>query len=351
MLLTTGKRAVGLVRQAILPTPFPGISSYLRRLGLMAALLPVLFVTQLINGVGLLLDEILFPGYRRVAIRQPVLVLGVPRSGTTFMHRLLAADPGCTTFSTWECLFAPSIVQRRFWHRLAAVDSLIGRPCGRLLAALERRMLAHTGGVHPTGLFEPEEDYWCFMPVLCCFILVLPFPEADWLWRMARFDRDMPARERARHLRWYRNCLRRHLYFHGEDKRLVSKNASFAGMAASLVEEFPDCRLVICERERESVIRSQFRSLEGAMRWCAIARDDQRFRERLLGCIDFYYANLERAAAALEPERLVRVPLERLSADPRGIVREIGRRFGFGPARAVDGVIAANEAERGLTSA
>jgi hypothetical protein len=69
----------------------------------------------------------LFPAFRRQQIRQPVFVLGVPRSGTTFLHRALAADAAFTTTRTWELLFAPSLCQRYLIRGLIAVDSSWGR--------------------------------------------------------------------------------------------------------------------------------------------------------------------------------------------------------------------------------
>lgn len=351
MLLITGARFLRLICQTFLPSPFPGFSLYVRRVAVLLLVLPVLGISQLINWLGLLLDELVFRSYRQVEIREPVFVLGVPRSGTTFMHRLLAAREDHTTFSTWECLFAPSVSQRYFWHGLARVDRLLGQPLGRLLRMIETRLLASTSDVHPTGLFEPEEDYFTLMPLLSCFILVLPFPEAGWLWRMASFDRDLPEHERKAYMRWYRRCLQRHLHFHGSNKRLLSKNASFAGMVGSMVEHFPDCRIVICQRDRASVIKSQFRSLAAGMKIFAIADNDERFRRRLLDCIAFYYANLDRVAASLPPERLQQVVLEDLSQDTRSVINEICTRFRLEKSARVESAIHAYESERSMAHA
>lgn len=351
MLLITGTRFIRLICQTILPSPFPGFSLYLRRIAVLLVLVPLLGISQLVNWLCLLLDELIYPAYRKVEIREPVFVLGTPRSGTTFMHRLLAASEDLTSFSTWECLFAPSICQRQLLHALARLDRLLGRPAARLLALIEARLLASTADVHPTGLFEPEEDYFCFMPLLSCFILILPFPEADWLWRMASFDRDLSPRERNAAMRWYRRCLQRHLWFHGTGKRLLSKNASFAGMAGSIAEHFPDCRIVVCQRDRESVIESQFRSLAPGMKLFAIPESDARFRRRLLDCIEFYYANLNRLAANLPAERLERVPLPELSENTRAVIDTISRKFRLRESADVNNAIHAYEAERSMVHA
>lgn len=346
MLLKTAWRLFSLLRQAILPRPFPGVARYLYRLAVLAIFLPLLVATQLIHSLGFLLDEVLFRGYRKVEIYAPVFVIGVPRSGTTFLHRLLASDSRYTTFSTWECLFAPSISQRYFWRGVGAVDRRIGRPLRRLLAWIERRAFAWMDDVHPVRLDSPEEDYLAFMPLLCCFILVVPFPEADWVWRMGRFDRDVPPRERDVLIGWYRLCLQKHLYFHGRDKTLLSKNASFAGMAGSLAMAFPDSRIVVCDRDSVQVVASQFNAVSDGLRLFGVAADDPRFRRRLLDCLAFYYENLARLTSATAPERWFRVSLWDLSRDTRSVIERLCRHFGTGMSPELEAAIAEYEQRR-----
>jgi hypothetical protein len=323
MLFVTAVRVLDLVRQVLLPSPFPGFLRYLQRLAVFALFLPLFLLLQLLHWIGFALDEVLFRSYRKVRIDKPVFVLGVPRSGTTFMHRLLAHHEEFATFSTWECFLAPSIAERYFWLGLARLDRVVGRPFARLLAWLERRLFGWLDDVHPMSLSAPEEDYLALLPVLSCFILVVPFPGADWLWRLGHFDRDASEEERRRLLRWYRRCLQKHLYVHGSDKRLLSKNASFGGMAGSLVDEFPDCRLVICERDALAVIRSQFNSLRAGMRLFAIPETDEVFRYKLLDCLKFYYENLDRVGANHGEGRVYRVPLWALSNTPRDVMTEL----------------------------
>lgn len=41
------------------------------------------------------------PGHADVAIEQPIFVTGLPRTGTTALHRLLTADPACQGLEVW----------------------------------------------------------------------------------------------------------------------------------------------------------------------------------------------------------------------------------------------------------
>ncbi|MEM6704121.1 MAG: sulfotransferase, partial [Acidobacteriota bacterium] len=44
---------------------------------------------QCVHWLGFLLDELFYRGYRRVRIERPLFILGLPRSGTTHLHRTL----------------------------------------------------------------------------------------------------------------------------------------------------------------------------------------------------------------------------------------------------------------------
>ena len=297
-----------------------GIWLGLRRRLILLGFIPPFALLQLLHWTGFLLDEILFPGYRRVPIREPLFVLGVPRSGTTHLHRVLAQDDRFTTFSTWECLFAPSVTERRIWLGLGRLDRRVGRPLGRLVHWLERLAFGGLDGVHPMTLKDPEEDYFALMPVLATFILVLPFPRDALLWRMGTFDRDMPEPARSRLLAFYRGCLQRHLYVHGTDKRLLSKNAAFAPLAGSLRTLFPDARFLVCLREPAQTLPSQLSSLEVGVRLFGVLQVLPDFAARMARQLGYYYRNLDEALGDVPESRCAWVTMDALKADLVGAV-------------------------------
>lgn len=262
------------------------------RFALMLLFLPAFGLVQLTHWIGFALDEVLFRGYRRVAIRAPVFVTGVPRSGTTMLHRTLADDEQYTTMATWECLFAPSVTQRKLVRAIAAVDARLGAPLGKLIGWIERRAFAGLADVHGTSLTDAEEDYFVFMPILRCFILVVPFPYAPWVWNMGRFDERVASAERARIMRYYAGCIRRHLYVHGAHRRYLCKNASFAPLLGSLAATFPDARFVFCVRDPLEVVPSQLSSLREGMALFGNDPYDEAFRDRMIGLLLHYYEQL-----------------------------------------------------------
>ena len=241
-----------------------------RRLVVLSLLAPLFFVLQALHWTGFLLDALLFPAYRRVLLRRPVFISGIPRSGTTFVHRSLASGLiGFTTFSTWEALFAPSITERMLLRFAARADRLIGSPGRKALAWGTRRLTANDA-LHPIRLDEGEEDYLALLPVAACFILILLFPASPATWRLARLDQWAP-RDRDVLLEYYHRCLQRHLFFHGQNKTLLSKNAAFASWLPYLHARYTDARFLVCVRPPAEALLSNLSSLKPALEGCGTA--------------------------------------------------------------------------------
>lgn len=237
----------------------------LRRAAVLLLGMPLFLLVQLIHAVCLLLDELLFPGYRKVVIKQPLFVTGIPRSGTTFLHRTLAVDhERYTTLTTWEALLAPSIVQRKIIHALAWLDQCLGGPGQRGVNALTRRLAGGLDDIHEVGLEAAEEDYLALLPVAGCFIMLLAFPAALGLQQLGHLDQQMPPARRKRLLSFYYSCLQRHLYVDGGQRRLLSKNAAFGSWLEGLYALCPDGRFIICAREPLAALNSQISSIESA---------------------------------------------------------------------------------------
>ena len=71
---------------------------------------PVLLI---INRIFLFLDYILVPEFEKAKVKEPVFIMGVNRSGTTFFHKLLAKSNQFSTSKTWD-LIIPSLSLRKF---------------------------------------------------------------------------------------------------------------------------------------------------------------------------------------------------------------------------------------------
>jgi hypothetical protein len=127
----------------------------------------------------------------------------------------------------------------------------LGRFDRRFLGgAIERRVRAYdekTYGpsrhIHPTGIFETEEDDQ---------VLFYSMAAGFWITKMPYMgDLDFyyvdrwPERKKRRMMRFYADCIRRQLYLNGRHRTHLSKNPVFPGRLATLLETFPDARIVI----------------------------------------------------------------------------------------------------------
>ncbi len=270
---------------------------------LVLAVFPAFLALQLFHGACLLLDHLLFPGFRRIELRRPVFVLGVPRSGTTFLHRKLAQDPAFTAPRTWEVLLAPALCQRYLLTALARIDGLLERPCGRLLDWVVKRTAGGLASIHSIGLTAAEEDYLALLPAGGCFFVHMLFPQASAFLDLASLDRLPPARRR-RLLDHYHGLMQRQVYFHG-GKQLLSKNAAFAGWTRALRERYPDACLVLCIREPGAALISQLTSLAGARKIFAAYPRDADLQHTFLRLFEDWWNTLDSCARSLSPAPLV----------------------------------------------
>lgn len=292
---------------------------------------PAWLALQAVHWIGFLLDDVFFRGYRKVDIREPLFVVGMPRSGTTFLQRVLAEDrQRHTTLRLWELLLAPSVTERKIWLGLGRLDAAVGRPARRLIDGLQGALFRFMDEVHPVRLEDPEEDYLLLLPVFACFLLVVPFPYYEPVWQLARFD-ELPRRKRTALVAFYRSCLQRHLYATGEGRAVLSKNPSFTPMLGSLVEAFPDARFVVCVRDPREAVPSQLSSLRSGARLFGWDVSEPRIRDRF---VEMLSGHLEHALAQrrqMPDNRCVFVELPNLSGDVPGTVLGIYERFGWTP--------------------
>lgn len=302
-----------------------------RRLLVLLLLLPPFVALQLCHWLGFVLDDLLVPEYRDTEVRAPLFVVGLPRSGTTTLHRVLALDDRrFTTLRLWQLVFAPSITERRIVEFVARIDAAVGRPGRRVVAWLEALATGWFADVHPVSLADAEEDYLFWLPAWASFILVLVAPHDERLWELATLDRTDPPRA-DRLVAFYRRCVQRHLWLEGDGRTLLSKNPSFSPVVKALDRAFPDCHFVACFREPEKAVASQLSSLEDAARILGWRVGDPLYRDRILATLRYYGEHLVAELPALPPERHTFTFLSRMASDMDGTVAAIYARFGWTP--------------------
>ena len=296
----------------------------MKRILKLAFLLPVFLIGEILNHAGFLLDEILFPSYRRIPVKDPVFIAGMPRSGTTFLHHLLAHDQEhFTTMKLWEILCAPSITQKYIFSWICRMDMRMNKRFSRVLLRIDRRLFRDYAGVHPMSLLDVEEDDYLFFHVFSSVHLLFWFPSMKHLYKNLHFDQAYPSGKRRRKLRYYTACIRKHLYVFGRGRIYLSKSPMHTPRLGSLAQFFPDARFIYLVRYPHDVISSNMSLFEMFSRVFATPVRMEQLRERVLNMADHLYENALEKSAILGHAM---VPL-RFDHLTRHTVREIRKLY------------------------
>ena len=336
------KLAFRLVRKSLFAGRETDARLTRKRLAAIMVHFPFYIINQTINWLCLLLDEIIFPRYHDIAITDPVFIVGFPRSGTTYIHRLMATDDQFTTIRLWEILFAPSISQKKVFLALGRLDRRLGNPVSSRIRDWEQKKLKNV--YHSIGLFEPEEDEAILMHIFSSFFLIFMFPFYEELRPLARFDMALSGKDRDRIMGFYKRCVQRHLAVFGKGgKKFLSKNPAFSTRVQSLRSTFPDAHFICMVRNPLESIPSELsqRSFFVENFYSPVSRDS--IREYVMDMArDYYRHPLSRLPNWPDSQQAI-VPYPALVKHPEKTVKMLYRRFGFTVSKSFQDVLARNQ--------
>ena len=301
----------------------------LRRWLIVTFFLSLLTCFWVVVAIGRALDHILYPEFRRQKIRQPVFIIAPPRSGTTFLQKLLAKNRG--TFAPvlmYQTIF-PSITIQKIIQSVALASRQKGGLLFDISSWIERHCFGGWDGMHKMRFAEPEEDdgYFVYTFVTEAIYLLFPFVRALW---GAGFADDLPPRQRRRLMRYYRSCLQRHLYLNGPEKILLSKATQLSGSIECLKAEFPDARIVNILRNPIESIPSHISVFYTVWNWVdpsigKKSRESLEYAELAAA----WFLHLEKNDITSRPENYLRIFYTDLVRHPDRAARSIYRHFGI----------------------
>jgi hypothetical protein len=210
-----------------------------------------LLVAKLMARQGFLAN----PTSRDVAIERPVLIMGLPRSGTTLLQRLLTADPGHQGLEQWLADLPQPRPPRETWQD----DPIFGAMQGGYAAFHETnpelaglhysdaasheecwRLLQHTGRsvAFETQAYTPGYSAW--------------LSGQDWT----------PAYERHR-------ALLQLIGLTDADKRWILKNPSHLVALGAIKAVYPDAVIVVTHRDPVTCTASMCSLAAASTRGCS----------------------------------------------------------------------------------
>jgi hypothetical protein len=268
--------------------------------------------------VGSLINRLLLteaykqdPETFRKPLKSPIIVLGLPRSGTTFLHRLLALDPAHRAVPWWE-LARP----------LPDPDS--DEQSDRRRQVFQKKLYRHQKVApdfdrkHYTRVDTPEECTW-----LLASTFISPL-----FWGFG------PVYS---YLEWFKNQDRLQAYYEyrlllqvlqavDPTRRLALKAPTHTGAVEALLQTVPGALLIQTHRnpaETSASLTSLFYSLHSLT---TERLDVRRMTEAILS-LQEHQIERNLAARYTHPGALFDVYYDRLVVDPIGTVRDIYEHY------------------------
>lgn len=273
------------------------------------------------------------PALHGVAIAAPIFVVGLPRTGTTLLQGLLAAQGGLRTPLRWETDLTPAppaIARKRQVKAQVRYAKATSGFANRLSPGLPL--------AHPVGAFLPEECNPLLMSSFRALLFTTFFPSAayhDYLYA-SRF---------AHAYEWHRRHLQV-LSFEAPRATWVLKAPVHMASLDELLAAYPDARVVFTHRDPLAVLPSMCALTIALRRLVSPVQDRQAIGRELMRNLPRMF-EAGRGVRERWPEtapRFLDVRYDDLAADPAGTVRAILRHFAM-PAEGVDTAVKAFLAE------
>lgn len=268
----------------------------------------------------------------------PIIVVGLPRSGTTHLVNLLAADPRLRALPLWES-YEPVPTPGEPATRDEGDPR--HRRCAGAWAAMQQTVPL-LAAMHPMAPDHVHEELELQLPDFTSY-------ELEWVARVPEWRDHYLATDQTPHYEYLRTVLKV-LQWYAPRERWVLKSPQHLEQLGPLLTTFPDATVVVTHRDPVSVIQSAATMLTYGAR--------MSYRTTRPGWYLAYWADrVERLLSAsvrdrplVEEDRTVDVLFHEFMADEMGTVERIYETAGWpltNEARAaIDGYLAGHERGR-----
>lgn len=257
------------------------------------------------------------PEILQTGVARPLVIVGLPRTGTSFLFNLLARDPAHRYLANWEA----SVSQVPPGRRRNDFRRDPRRRKGRLMLAFQKYLMPEIETQHAFLLDGPEE---------CTPILMQGFATQAFagMFDVPDYSRWLDTANRLPSYRHHRRVLQT-LQWTYPGQRWLLKSPDHVGALDALLRVYPDACVVCTHRDPVSAVTS-WASLARSFRGIYYEKPDQerlgkQVLERLARDTEAFLA----ARGSLPREPFFDVDFSELVERPLDIVQSIYERFGL----------------------
>ncbi|MFN8297926.1 MAG: sulfotransferase [Chitinophagales bacterium] len=214
------------------------------------------FLHQLFSLFFRLMDTLFHQGHKKVQVKQPVFIIANPRSGTTYLHRLMALDSERFIYTKNSHTFFMTSSFVQFYKLFSWIDKkLLFRSISKVMDRLDEKFWGGWDNIHAMGFNKAEEDELPFAQTLMSPGVFIPFPYFH-LHNDNKFLDEEPESVRNRVMDFYESCVKRFVFRAGRDKTYLSKNVMSTARFKSLLKRFPDAKIIYIARHPYDAVPS-----------------------------------------------------------------------------------------------
>jgi hypothetical protein len=270
------------------------------------------------------LDPLFFGRLRRTKVKAPIVLVGQPRSGTTFLQRFLCDQNYGAGLEIWRMLYASLTIQ------------FFLKPILPLLEIVAPTRW-HKTKAHDTSLTSVEtDDAGVLLRNLDGFFLYgffLAFDEEDHFMQFAPEVRDTSKRD----FDWLNALWRRSLVAHKHDT-VIAKVFSLSTRTPQFLQRFPDARILYMARDPLNTIPSVMSLVTGVLEnafgfWKLSPELKSRWFQRLYhGLVELHLRFVaDWDNGTIDKNRVFIVRYDRMMADFEGMMDEMNKFLGVTP--------------------